>query len=77
MLEERTTWRDRAFHVSVQKALKTYKKRALVLIVKEIRNVAIVKQAFILMNQLTLIQEHLRSIISSSLFLKEKYKPNG
>lgn len=73
----RTTWRDRTFHVSVRKALTTYKQRALVSIVKEIRSVAIVKQAFIPLDPRTLTQKQLRSIIPSSLFLKEKFKPDG
>jgi hypothetical protein len=45
--------------------------------VKEIRNVAITKGAIISVNPNKLSKGEMKSIISSSLFLKEKFHPDG
>jgi hypothetical protein len=74
MRSNRTTWRDRTFHVSVKQALKTYKDEALVSIIKEIRSIAIIKKAFIPVHQSNFSNI---KVIPSSLFLKAKFKPDG
>ena len=75
--ENRTTWRDKVFHISVKNALRQYGRKGLVSMVKEIRSVAIEKQALIPVNPNKLSKGELKSIISSSLFLKEKFSPDG
>ena len=75
--DNRTTWKDRAFRISVKQALKQYGRKGLVSMVKEIRNVAVEKAAVIPVNPNKLSKAELKSVISSSLFLKEKFKPDG
>ena len=75
--ENRTTWKERVFRISVKQALKQYGRKGLVSMVKEIRNVAIDKAAIIPVNPNKLSKGELKSVISSSLFLKEKFKPDG
>ena len=75
--ENRTTWKDRVFRISVKQALKQYGRKGLVSMVKEIRNVAIEKAAIIPVNPNKLSKSELKTVISSSLFLKEKFKPDG
>jgi hypothetical protein len=48
-----------------------------VIVVKEIKSVAIDKAAFVPVNPRTLSVLHLKSIITSSLFLKEKFNADS
>jgi hypothetical protein len=75
--ENRTTWKDRVFHIHTKRALQLYGRKGLVSMIKEIRNVAITKGAIIPVNPNKLSKGEMKSIISSSLFLKEKFQPDG
>jgi len=67
----------RAYHISVRKALTAWKGKATDAMTKELYQLAIVKKAFhpILIKDLSTEQK--KKIIRSSMFLKEKFLPDG
>lgn len=73
----RTTRKDKIFHIAVRTALKQYGRKGLVSMVKESRSVAVEKEVFIPINPNKLSKSKLKTVISSSLFLTEKFNPDG
>ena len=72
----RTSKREYGYHIAVKKALKKIGRPALMAIVSEIHQI-VGKRVFHPVNMRQLTNKQLRSIIRSSIFLKEKYLPNG
>ena len=73
----RTTWKDRVFHIQANRALKIYGRAALKSMADEIRSVAIEKGAINPVHVGRLSVGEMKSIIISSMFLKEKFSPTG
>ena len=73
----RMSWQQRAerqaYHVKVKTALKSYKKSGLIAMIKELRSVALDKEAIVPVNLRTYNKKRLKKIITSSLFFKENF----
>jgi hypothetical protein len=65
------------FHISVRKALGTWRRQALDAGVSEMHQLLVVKKAFHPVHVHHLSPAERRSIIRSSMFYKEKFKPDG
>jgi hypothetical protein len=65
------------FHISMKKALSTWKSKALAELIKEMHQLAVVKRAFRPVRRTTLSPAHRKNIIRSSMFLKEKFQLDG
>jgi hypothetical protein len=67
---------ETSLHITVKKALATHKRKALIEIYREIMQTD-KKGVFHPRDPRTLTRKQLKSVIRSSIFLKEKYLPSG